>query len=535
MDYNEIVGSNLTNLTKLFEKYKDNEYMVQRINNHIRTILPNTLETEYENYNERLIRNNTLLADQETFIKVFLSKNQYFYLNSTNCFYEYVDSKYRIVKEDDIHYKLLSNITENKKIMDWKHKTKINIIKQIRDRHLFKSVPDTTTIQNVLNMLYPAFFPSKSATKYFLTIIGDNLLKKSTSIKIINKQISIFNELDMIGCNSIIHNFISKYHENHNYSMYRLLSINDEYSNDIWKSIVKQLGLDLLCVASHYSNRYENSENYIMHCSDILLKNHALYFKTNNQTQIVDHFISNSLEKVDDSSFTISWKNLHYIWKLYLSSIKIPNMIYSNSLKQHLKQHFDYDELTDMFYKITSKFLPYISDFLFFWESYILVHRPNNVLDFVEELEINELYELFKKIFPTITISEKDVLKLITHFFTDINIIENKYILNVSCSTLLWNKNANIMESLDIYKQLTNKYDNNNLTDISNISNNPTDLSNNHVIISFDDLYQNYINYCHEKHFLIVNKKYFEKYVSYKLKDFVVFDTFIGSDWVNIM
>jgi hypothetical protein len=516
MDYNDIVETNLTNLTKIFEMYKDNEYMVQRINNHIRTILPNTLETEYENYNERLIRNNTLLVDQETFIKVFLSKNQYFYLNSTNCFYEYVDSKYKIVKEDDIHYKLLSNITENKKIMDWKHKTKLNIIKQIRDRHLFKSVPDTMTIQNVLNMLYPAFFPSKSATKYFLTIIGDNLLKKSTSIKIINKQISIFNQLDMIGCNSIIHNFISKYHENHNYNMYRLLSINDEYSNDIWKSIVKQLGLDLLCVASHYSNRYENSENYIINCSDTVLKNHALYFKTNTQMQIVDQFISNSLEKVEDPTFTISWKNLHYIWKLYLSSIKLPNMIYSNSLKQYLKQQFEYDEVTDMFYKITSKFLPCISDFLFFWESYILVHQSKNITDFVEELEINELYELFKKIFPTTTISEKDVLKLMTHFFTDINIIENKYILNVSSSILLWNKNANIMESLDVYKNCDNS----------------TTTTNNNGIISFDDLYQNYIKYCHEKHFLIVNKKYFEKYVGYKLKDFVVFDTFIGSDWI---
>ena len=84
---------------------------------------------------------------------------------------------------------------------------------------------------------------------------------------------------------------------------------------------------------------------------------------------------------------------------------------------------------------------------------------------------------------------------------------------------MLWNKNANIMESLEIYKnkQLTNKLNDN---------------SENNTIISFDDLYQNYINYCREKHFLIVNKKYFEKYVGYKLKDFVVFDTFIGCDWI---
>ena len=82
------------------------------------------------------------------------------------------------------------------------------------------------------------------------------------------------------------------------------------------------------------------------------------------------------------------------------------------------------------------------------------------------------------------------------------------------------------MESLDIYKhkQLTNKSNDNNSENNNN--------SQTNSIISFDDLYQNYINYCHEKHFLIVNKKYFEKYVGYKLKDFVVFDTFIGTDWI---
>ena len=507
-DNNKIIDANIYQLKSLFDKYKDNEYMLHRINNHIHTILPNTLETEHDNYKERVARTNTLLADQETFIKVFLSKNQYYYLNSTNCFYEYLNSKYRAVKEDDIHYKLLSNITENKKIMDWKHKTKMNVIKQIRERNLFKSVPDTITIQNVLNMLYPAFFPSKYAAKYFLTIIGDNILRKNTSIKIIYKNISIFNELDMIGCNSIIQNFISKYHENHNYMMYRLLYVNDEYSGDIWKSIVKQLGIDLLCVATHYSDRYENSEQYIQNCLDNSLREHALYLKDHTQQEIVNLFITNSLEKADDNTFTITWRNLHYIWKLYLSTNKLPNMIYSNSLKQSLKQHFEYDELSDTFSKITSKFLPSISDFLTFWENNIIPSQNNP--NFVEELEINELYELFRRVYTNTAILEKDVLKLIRHFFSDIQVIENKYILNVTCHVSLWNKNENILESLNIFKeQLTNKND----------------------IISFDDLYKKYTKYCQEKHFLIVNKKYFEKYISYTLKEYIVFDTFV-SYWV---
>ena len=38
-------------LDKLFEKYKDNNYIQQRIYNHVAMYLPNTLENEYKNYN----------------------------------------------------------------------------------------------------------------------------------------------------------------------------------------------------------------------------------------------------------------------------------------------------------------------------------------------------------------------------------------------------------------------------------------------------------------------------------------------------
>lgn len=497
-------------LTELFETYKNNEYMTQRINIHIQTILPNTLETEYENYNERLIRTNTLHADQETFIKVFLNKYYYYYLPSTSCFYEYINSKYKIVNEDEIQHKLLSTITFDRKLMDWKHKTKINIIKQIKERSLFKSVPDTTTIQTVLNVLYPSFFATKQLAKYFLTVVGDNILKKSSDLKflVFKKHAKCFSELDnityLIGCNSVTQNFMTKYHDNHNYKMYRLLPMNEEFSWDIWTSIIKQLGLNLLCVATHYSNRYESSEGYITNKMDDTLKDTVLYLNNNSQTTIIEQFMKSSLQQINDDSFNISWKNLHYIWKLFLSSNQLPNMIYSNSLKHHLKQYFKYDEATDTFYNITSKFLPEISVFLKFWEENIKLGGTASE-EFVDELEIDELYVLFKQLFPTNNMNEKDVLKIVKHFF-QIEIIDDKYFVNIQC--LLWNKSKNIDESIVKYKeQLT--------PDI-------------YKIVSFDELYQYYTEYCAEKHFFIVNKKYFEKYIQYKMKEYIKFETFIN-------
>ena len=50
-------------LKELLNKYKENEYMSQRIYNHIVNYLPNTLDNEMKNHEKRVIRNNFLTND----------------------------------------------------------------------------------------------------------------------------------------------------------------------------------------------------------------------------------------------------------------------------------------------------------------------------------------------------------------------------------------------------------------------------------------------------------------------------------------
>ena len=191
-------------------------------------------------------------------------------MNSNNFFYEYNDNHYFIVKEDDVIHKLLSSISKDRILMQWKYKTKINIVKQIKERSLFSSIPESDTIQNVLNLLYPSIFTTKNSVKYFLTIIGDNIFKKNPNLifLVTPKMKRLLNELDNITFNSIGYsnttfNFMTKYHENHSYENCRLIKINETFSNEMWREMLKKIGLDLLCVATHYSNRYENSDKFI--------------------------------------------------------------------------------------------------------------------------------------------------------------------------------------------------------------------------------------------------------------------------------
>ena len=519
----------LKTINELFEKYCDNDYMLQRIHNHIVNYLPNTLSNECKLNEERITRNNYLSNEQQVFIQVFLSKNQYFYLPNNNFFYEYNGTTFLIVKEDDIIHKLLSSISKERTLLQWKHKTKLNIIKQIRDRSLFTCIPETDTIQSILNVLYPSIFASKNIAKYFLTIIGDNILKKNQQlIFLVSQQMKkILNELDniafgSIGVNNATHNFMTKYHENHTYENCRLIKINESFSNDVWREILKKIGLDLLCVAVHYSKRYESSDKFIENKTDEEFINYAYYLKNSNQNIIVSEFCNKYI--IDTSiNIQIEWKNLHFLWKQFLSNSNLPNIIYSNTLKNLLKELYTYNEDSDSFMGITSKYLPIQSDFINFWENTInvLSSENENINVFNHELEIDEICSLFKSwskinseiLFSNGNISEENVVKILKHFFPNIEIVEDKYVLNVYCS--LWNKNNEISQSFNYIK---------------------AQIKNEHslALISFDDAYNYYYKYCNINSYKsIVSKRYFEKYLYFKLSDYIVYEKFIETSWIH--
>ena len=534
-----VEGKCLETIKTLIEKYKNNEYMTQRIYNHIIHYLPNTLDNELKNHEKRVNRNNYLTNEQQIFIQVFLSKNKYFYLPNNNFFYEYDGEKYLIVKEDDVIHKLLSTISNDRILLQWKYKTKINIIKQIKDRNLFSSIPESDTIQNVLNVLYPAIFNSKNTVKYFLTIVGDNILKKHSNniILVSQKMKQIVNELDnvalsSVGCNNTTNNFMTKYHENHSYENCRLIKINENFSIDVWRELLKKIGLDLLCVSAHYSKRYKTADQFIENKSDEELTSYVYYLKNTNPNNIVIDFCNKYIiESISECK--MEWKNLHFVWKQFLSSCNLPNVIYSNTLKNILKEKYTYDNDDDSFMGITSKYLPVHSDFIKFWENTITLQIPendtytntlvNNIhhLLFDNEIEIDELCSLFKywskqhpsQLMTNGHISEENILKILKHFFPMVEIIEDKFVINVCCN--IWNKMNDINSSFEYIKQQIKS-------------------EHNLALISFEDAYNYYYKFCNLKSLgFIVSKRYFEKYLYFKIADHIVYEKFIETNWAN--
>lgn len=503
-------------IDKFYEQYKDNDYVLQRIHTHIVSNLQTTLENEAKNYEKRINLNSYLSEEQQIFMQVFLSKNNYYYLPNNAFFYEYNGKDYFIVKEDDIIHKLLSTISKDRILLQWKYKTKINVIKQIKDRNLFQSTPETDTIQSVLNVLYPAIFNSKSTAKYFLTIIGDNILKKNNNLHfLVNSNMKLFlSELESVAISSIGNDntssrFITKYHENHSYENLRLIKITHNYSNDYWREMLKKIGLNLLCVAAHYSNRYQNSDNFLNNKLGEEFTNYAYTLKNTTQNDILNKFVNECIEKTNDD-YQIEWRNLHFVWKQFLSNHDLPNVIFSTTLKTLLAELFLYDKDSDTFKGVTSKYLPYYKDFIQFWNSTIVNSDANT---FEDELEIDEISSLFKQWSKSKNIlSEENIIRIIRHFFSS-EIVDEKYVLNVV--SLTWNKSNDINKSIEFIKE---------------------NIRCNHelALVSFDSLYNYYQKFCSVNSLkFIVSKRYFEKYLYNKFTDYIVYEKFIKTEWAD--
>ena len=487
----------------VYDEYKNNPVIFQKLLDTIEQ-LPEVLKNTNDTIIYRENRKNQLVHESEIFINKFLYANKFFYHTPSELFFEYRDNKFYSIKEDDVQHTILTNISSNKALTDWKHKLKITILKKIKERDIFSCIPESETIQDVINKLCPMMFDSKEKAKYFLTVLGDILLKKCNLVYFINSKAKKWvKELSNLACmlfgtQQLTNIFKFKYYD-HKFSDCRIVDIQETINLD---KLVYDLkygdGLDLCCVAAYYSTRYDSGDSFLMnHCKDENVKLYSLYLKNNDENTIINNFCQKNIEStVKDCC--ISWKDMQYLWKQYVDNEKLPNVFFISTLKTLLSNNFTYNSEKDVFLDCTSKLLPKVSKFITFWNENIITDDNNN-----EELEIDELCSLFSHQYKT-NISEKNILELINHYYPHTFIDDNKYILNTNC--IIWNKKQDILNSLKKYK----------LT----ISDN--EMESNEVPIN--DLYQ---YYCGIKNRLTVSKRYFEKFIKEESVLLIVEDNFI--------
>jgi len=499
--------SELHNLLDIYiESSVGNEKMTKQLNDIIRKTIPESLIGVKKEEEDHVCLSKMDCKKRE-FIERFLYTNRYYYCVIPEIFINYDGKNFKIFNEDDIHHQILTTVTSQRTLVNVKEEIKNNIIDSISLRSPLNAIPESITIQNILDDLYPRFFPSKNTAKYFLTIIGDMLLNKSLETRIYITNTSLRNLIDEIiyqsnvffGRQATFQSIKYKYH-GYNYNICRLIKTNNcsktiEVPNQLSRNM-----LDLLCVATHYSTRFSGSDNFIKQCFERDLQDNAMYLQNNNVDDIIGHFIGTMVETKKDS--IISKKNMFYLWKIYLKEMGVPNIVLNDVLRIKLTNLLEYNNDINCFFNITSKHLPTISKFLDFWNETIEVGD--------DELEINEITRLFqnwqrgKKHTP----NDFEIVDLIRHYFPDFTIYNNKYITGIKSGE--WDK-------YKIVKETIIEYDN---RFIKNNQKKPRKNSGqtNNISITISDLnmtyslYQVYEYYClNTKTQPIIGKRYFEE------------------------
>ena len=536
-------------IDQLYETYKEDPYMISKTNHYITRQLPFILENMKQNHIVSQQRIEELNSEQEQFIYSFLNRNRFFYVANAEKYFIYDGLHYNETNEEHMLYIILTSIRneQNPKLLSWKDKTKVSLLKRIKETHLSQTIPESQTIQMVFELLYPAIFQNKKECKYFLTVLGDNLSKKNQSlIHFISPTMKTF----LRDCNQwalscfgtqCIQTFKTKCHDKHyenDNNCCRLIRIQESLKSEYFYKINPYI-LDILSVACHYSLRYKNSDIYIIDfCNEIEITDYIFKLTYTSPEILVEKFISEYLFVVENENSLenenalekdkMNWQNMLYLWKQFLHTNQFPLTLFQSMLKPILTQtHFPkyYKIEGDYFVGIGSSQWPMIQTFLRYWNE-TMIYDENEI-----ELEIEEITNLFRLWGETVrtykwevfSLTEYQILDAISYFFPEIQIDKQKYIYNIRST--LWDKSTDIQTALLQYK--------NNISETFCVRKTP-------IIISIYDIYSFYCRFYSSKSssqqkLFLVSKSYFEKYLMEKYGEYICENGTFSNEWLDII
>jgi hypothetical protein len=455
---------------ELYKKYENNDFVIDKLNEAICNKLPIEAVCWYKQYENK---NTKKMND---YISSFMKeKNQYYYIKNSDLYIKYDLINYLQINEDELLYKILSKISKEKQLLNDKQEIKDIIINKIKNTQMKNGIPESITIQNIINYVYPVLFNTKSEAKFFLTILGDNILNKTSEITHIlcnNSKIFLNHILfcykDYFNNDNIISSFkLETLLKNEIYKNFRFIDFKKMINNKVyWKSFVKQNILNIVSVAIHYSQRYESSERYLKEHIDCDFNN-ILFFENNNQGDIVNMFYDDYL--VDTSNNSLKDYEINYLWFKFIEHKNIPEIMDDFSLRMYLLKLSKNKKIIINDNTLMNK----THDNIYIFRKFIEFWNKKIIPEVGDEIEISEIFYFFKKYSGIKTTNERELLKILKIHFTYIPIINNKVIYGFKC--LDWDKRKSIKEvinslqikkdicKIELYKKYCKKIKRNNM------------------------------------------------------------------------
>ena len=131
--------------------------------------------------------------------------------------------------------------------MSLKNLTKYSILKTIKANSIYDTIPDTETIQSILNVLVPTIFDTKIYAKIFLITIGNIVLKKhQINTNEDNHKHIIFMRSNIKPFLNELNKYISMYFGNNNvFNTYKFKYTQDHESYYKWLIPCKSICYDM--------------------------------------------------------------------------------------------------------------------------------------------------------------------------------------------------------------------------------------------------------------------------------------------------
>lgn len=504
----------------LYARYRGNEGSLAKLTQYVTQSLQCHMEAYEKDVERRALAKKQTSEMQRDLIQRFMTQSNYYYSPVTEMFFAYHDSAtsgFVPVTQDYVCLHIHKMLTSHGCTTSVKYQVSRLILKEIKgkkERNIVNAIPTSATIQRVLGLfLWGDSALSKNDVKYFMTVVGDCILKKNVGLfYFLSPRMKVFmRELsnrcyEYLGCDSMLRQFKYKFSGDHHPMRDCRLLMKHCFHNDCLP-VAKCHMLDLICVATHYSSRYLSGEDFLhsrAESFDCGMAHYVHYFKNKTSCHaILSDFVGKMLVPTTDcappaapegraaadvfpsgdgalnSVETVTWKNMLFLWKRYCEGLCIPSVMYRNQLRSNLAHRFEYDEESECFMHVTSPHEPVVRLFLQFWQECAVFNQHSTTSTDVE-YEVEEICGLFRawnkgrerpgRFEPTdrgaerrekdksnCSLNESLVSKLIQHYYEDhVTVEDDKYIYGVDFP--IWDKPRCITDALrEIYRATSAK------------------------------------------------------------------------------
>lgn len=391
----------------------------------------------------------------------FFYHNTIYYNKTSKVFFNYIQENYIPYNEDNMIYYILDYLTASKEPYSGqkldtctKQTMKNKIIRHIKEVYnIYDNIADSESIQYLMNFLVPGIFKTKDEAKFFMTVLGDILMKKYT-----HKKVNIFTKSCFKDFLADVNKYMSIYFTNINIFNYFKFKFIQDHSghenyllccNDInykFFNLNKQYFIDLICVSIYYStNRYGSALEFIQeNILDTDIKKSICFFEHNDSQTILDKFSSKYL--LPDPDHFITEKEILFLWKKYCSESNLFINIFCNNqefiLKLFESKNVSYQTTcnNNILYGFYSLETPNISHFIDFWNGQFVFDENEYYFELSEILYIYKENNKHRKY----ELNEHILTHIIQCNFSNYKIIDQKMIHNLKC--LKWNKKQEIID-----------------------------------------------------------------------------------------